>query len=443
MAELFPEGLLAGASTFQVLKSDTETKGRKWRPWLLRTLALGLALFGVLHIVRDLPARASRNDFAHYYISSRLLLTGADLYSTPLQPEYERWGFRYTHPIPTATNPPLLVAIFAPFALLPPIMAFWGWVMLEVFSLGCVLVLAWRLLADRLSPPMRCLVCAAMICSAPVYWHFFFSQCQLLIAALILLAYWYLRNGRPVSACVAMTTTVWLKLFPAVLIPWFLWRSSREWKTRWKCAGAVLAWSAALVLASGVGNWQQFWTRGMKVVDDWITWQRHFNYTLPAFVKNAAWSLQGFDPQWNELHAWANVGAIIGLALIALVYGICWKNGRDRTGADLESEFCLMSIVMLGGISEAWGHYFVLLIFPAAVAVARVGRRPTSGRIVTLGVAFVMLNLMGDFRSSWFEFAVTYIPLYGLLLLGAFFAVELLSPQPTSAASTTSVPPSP
>jgi len=101
-----------------------------------------------------------------------------------------------------------------------------------------------------------------------------------------------------------------------------------------------------------------------------------------------------------------------------------------------------MSAAMLAGISEAWGHYFVLLIFPAAMAVARVGRIPTSNRIVTLVAALVMLNLMGDFWSPWLGFVVSYIPLYGLLLLGAFFAVELLSPQPTSAASTRSVPPS-
>jgi len=409
------------------LKSNTETNDRKRRAWLLQMLALGLALFGILHIAHALPARANGNDFAHYYISSRLLLTGADLYSTPLQPEYERLGFRYTHPIPTATNPPLLVAIFAPLALLPPIAAFWTWVILEMFCLGWILMLTWRLSADRLSLPAKWLACGVVIASAPVYWHFFFSQCQLLIAAIILLAYWCLRNGRPVSACVAVTTTVWLKLFPVVLLPWFLWRSSREWKTRGKCAGAVLAWSAALVLASGVGNWQQFWTHGMKVVDDWITWQRHFNFTVPSFVKNAAWSLQGFDPQWSALHAWANIGAIIGLTLIILAYGICWKNKWREMGVDLESEFCLMTVVMLAGISEAWGHYYVLLIFPAAMAVARAGRSPTSVQVVTLGLALVMLNLMGDWRSPWLEFAVSYLPLYGLLLLGALFAYQVCS----------------
>ena len=41
------------------------------------------------------------------------------------------------------------------------------------------------------------------------------------------------------------------------------------------------------------------------------------------------------------------------------------------------------------------------------------------------GASLVMLNVMGDLRSPWLEFTVSYIPLYGLLLLGAFFVNEL------------------
>ncbi len=119
---------------------------------------------------------------------------------------------------------------------------------------------------------------------------------------------------------------------------------------------------------------------------------------------------------------------------------MCWKNKPSGTDADLESEFCLLCVAMLAGISEAWGHYFVLLIFPAAVAVTYVVRRPTSGRILTLAVSLVMLNLMFSWQSPWLEFAVSYIPLYGLLLLGTFFVIEILSSQP--AAVTRSVPPS-
>jgi hypothetical protein len=369
-----------------------------------------------------------------------LLLTGADVYSTPLQPEYDHWGFRYTHAIPTATNPPLLVAVFAPFAMLSPRPAFWAWAALEVFSLGCMLVLTWRLTASRLSARARRLVCAGIIASAPVYWHFLFSQWQLLLGAMILIAYACLRNGRPTPACLVITTAAWLKLFPVLLVPWFLWRAGPDWKTRRRCAGAAFVWSVGLVAASGLEQWRQFWLHGMPVLRAWAEWQRHFNFTVPSFIKNVAWALHNFDPEWNGLHTWAEVGAVIGLALIALTYAVNWWNTWGQKDADVECEFCLLTVAMLAGIAEGWGHYYVMLDFPVAVAVARVAVRPTTGRAVVLGLSLVMLNVMGDLRSPWLEFAVSYIPLYGLLLLGAFFVNEILGPKPVAATATTIAP---
>jgi len=417
-----------------------ETTGKNLRACLLDALALGLALFGVWHVGRVLPSRAVANDFAHYYISGRLLLSGSDVYSTSLQPEYQRWGFHYTHIIPTATNPPLLVTIFAPFAALPPRAAFWAWVGLEILSLAGVLVLISRLTASSLSARARRLVCAGIIASAPVYWHFVFSQCQLLIAVIILIAYACLRSGRPIAACLAITTAAWLKFFPAVMVPWFLWRASREPKVRWKCVGVALVWSVVLVVATGLEHWKQFWLNAVPVLEAWAEWQRHFNFTVPSFVKNTGWSLHGFDPEWSGLHVWAQIGAVVGIALIALTYGVIWWKGRGKADPDIECEFCLLSIVMLAGIAEGWGHYFVLLAFPVAVAVAKLMKRPTSGRVALLGVSLVMLNLMGSWKSPWLEFAVSYIPLYGLLALGVFFLNEMLNHQLQNITITRSVP---
>jgi hypothetical protein len=409
-------------------------------PWVLDVLALALVLFGVVHVAHKLPSRAISNDFAHYYISSRLLLTGGDVYTTPLPPEYKRWGFQSALWIPTETNPPFLVAIFAPFAALPPRVAFWAWVLSEVFCLGCILVLTWQLTASRLSARARRLACAGIIVSAPVYWHFFFSQCQLLIAAIILIAYRWLRNGRPAGACLAIATVAWLKVFPILLLPWFWWRGARDWKTRGKCAVAVLVWSAGVFLLSGVEQWRQFWMHGMKVLETWIEQQRHFDFTVPSFVKNIAWSFHGFDLGWNGLDVWARTGSIVGISLIILTYGLCWWSTRDKQAVDVECEFCLVNIAMLAGVAEGWGHYFVLLGFPIAVAIARVAQRPTPSLVVALAVSLVMLNLMGSWRSPWLEFVVSYIPLYGLLLLGAFFVNQTLRFQSQATDATKSVP---
>jgi hypothetical protein len=107
---------------------------------------------------------------------------------------------------------------------------------------------------------------------------------------------------------------------------------------------------------------------------------------------------------------------------------------------DVECEFCLLNVAMLAGVAEGWGHYFVLLGFPVAVAVARLARQPTSPRVVALGLSLVMLNLMGSWQSPWLEFAVSYTPLYGLLLLGGFFVNETLEFQLRTTSATTSAP---
>ena len=51
-----------------------------------------------------------------------------------------------------------------------------------------------------------------------------------------------------------------------------------------------------------------------------------------------------------------------------------------------------------------------------------------------------MLNLMFSWQSPWLEFVVSYLPLYGLVLLGAFFAAETLNSPPPGATATRSVP---
>jgi hypothetical protein len=428
---------VAGVFIFQVLRPDVETRKRRACSWALTALALGFALFGIVHIARVLPSRVDRNDFAHYYVSSRLLLAGADVYSTSLEPEYGRWGFHYTHEIPTATNPPFLVAIFAPFAALPPRAAFWGWALLEAVCLGYLLKQAWDLALLRLSAATRLVVCGAIIASAPVYWNFFFSQCQLLIAAMILLAYRLLRNGRPVEACLVITTAAWLKIFPVLLLPWFLWRASDYWKVRWRCIGAIVAWSVGILLATGWSSWRQFAAHAVPLLEAWTAQQRHFNFTLPSFVKNAAWRLHDFDPGWGGLEGWVTIGSGIGVALMALAYGSCWRIGRKRKDPELDLEFCLLSVATLAGAKVAWGHYFVILGFPAAVALARILQRPTCGRAVVLGGSLGMLNAMTSWQSPWLGFVVSYIPLYGLLLLGALLVNEMryaisALPRPTT-----------
>jgi hypothetical protein len=79
-----------------------------------------LALFSIYSLLIILPYRTNENDFAHYYVSSRLLLEGKNPYSTPMKPLYDQYGLHFDEAIPFATNPPLLLLLFLPFTIFSP-----------------------------------------------------------------------------------------------------------------------------------------------------------------------------------------------------------------------------------------------------------------------------------------------------------------------------------
>src|SRR5512136_1761535 len=110
--------------------------------------------------------------------------------------------FRYD--VPIVTNPPGLLWLFAPFALLPPRVAFWVWVAVETASLAAILWLTRRLLSGRLTTRAWWFVMAATLSSSSIYWHFLYSQVQLPLVALVLAGYAWRRSGHQMVACLAV-----------------------------------------------------------------------------------------------------------------------------------------------------------------------------------------------------------------------------------------------
>jgi len=393
---------------------------------LPRLLDAAVALVAVLALVRIamvLPSRATRNDFAAYYASSRLALEGKDPYTTSLLPVYRSCGFALPSSAPTPTNPPPLIWLFSLVALLAPRPAFWTAAAVQAAGLAAILWLTRRLLRGRLGARGWLYVCTGVLASEAVFWHFCLSQVQLVLAAMMLAGYALLQKGRPNAACVAVTAAGLLKFFPFVLLPWFIWRGGQNARTRSLRAALSLAAIVVVVLATGPGWWLDFFRAPAKALLDWAIGPTYFNFCVSSFV-TALGSLVHRSAPPGALLNWWRVGCAAGGLLIALCYLAC-----RRARPDLEAEFCLLSLAMLAGSPMGWGYYFVFLIFPAAVAVARVGRRPARPRV--LGLAGVLL-LANGFNLQWLgcgihdlEILFGYAPFYGLMGLILFFAGEL------------------
>ena len=327
-----------------------------------RWLVLGAWLLAGLVIVQSLPvlrAAMRQNDFSHYYAAGRLAWEGHNPYRTGLAPMCERLGLVYDPQIPVATNPPPLVWLTALLAMWPLRVAFGLWLGVQLAGLAVILWLTRRLLGDRLPPLGGHWLAVAAIVSGPVQWNLAYSQVQLPLAALVLAAFDWRRRGRERTACAAVTVACLLKLYPVVLLPWFVWRGRGGWRGMVERAAVCGAVALAGWCVTGPGWWRDFFAVSTVVIRQWMIMDPTV-FSVPSLVAK-----YGSD----------TAAQLAGLGLIIGGYAWCaWGHGAD------EEEFALLTVVMLLAGWVTWAHYLVFLIFPFTLLVIWVARAPTASR---------------------------------------------------------------
>lgn len=384
-----------------------------------------IVLLSLWKIVAVLPHQSKEFDFAHFYTWSYMLREGANPYTDPIADEYAKHGFRFQTETPTATYAPPLLQLFSPLTRLQPGAAFVLWIGVQIVSLGLVLWLTGRLLRDRMSHRGMYFVCAATLASTAVYHHFISSQVQLQLTVLLLLAFTFHKSGKNTLACLAIAIAGLIKLFPLVLLPWFLWGGDATMRTRLGRLTAVVAFVSLGVVLTKPALWLDFFQHSAPVLQDWA--QRHFfNYTAPSFVLHVGYAIHHFAAAKEVVQQWWTTGVVIGLGIIAAAY-LCCLRARD----DASAQFSLLCCAMLAGIPTSWEHYLVILIFPLAEAAARIAEKPTGLRVLLIALILVAVNnlstadlVFGDLRQ-WPVIIWNYTPVYGLTALGLFFAFEL------------------
>ncbi|HTS19220.1 MAG TPA: glycosyltransferase family 87 protein [Verrucomicrobiae bacterium] len=398
---------------------------------LLDVAAVALVTICVVQLSRVVPGRANQDDFARYYISGHLLMEGRNPYTVELVPLYASHGFVLPPGVQIirSTYPPLAVWLFALLAEFTPGAGFACWVTVEICSLAIILWQTKRLLGQRLTKRSDLFVCAAALTSAPVYWHFIYSQIGLLLAALVLMAYAWHVEGKDTGACIAITIAGLMKVFPLVLLPWFLWRSEGSIRRRAVRAAVVAAVALLVVLITGIPLWLDY----VRYILPWLPTDSMgaYNVTFAAYVAKLGVIASGVSPLSDDARPWITAGCCVGLALIGLCYAMClW------TRSDPETEFCLLCAAMLAGSIMTWVHGLVFLIFPMAVLGVRIARHPSWRGIILLSVILLLLNNVitreGPFLDShrFLKITVNDLPMFGLLGVVAFFAGQLRGSRP-------------
>lgn len=404
---------------------------RMWQsPWTTRLL-VAVAVLGFVRLVWMLPDSAAHNDFAHYYVSSRALLDGENPYAVSLADRYTAWGFEFDERIPHATNPPPLLWLFAPFAALSPLAACLAWQSVQLAALLAMLWLTWSLTRGRISPAGLALAAVVLLWSCPLYWHVYHGQVQLLLGAMLLAAFWLHRRRNHSGACALVACAGLLKLFPLVLLPWFLWTTGERRTRKLARAAAVGAAIALAVLLSGPQLWGDFVHGGMQIIASNAV-NRTFNFSLPSLLGNLTYAWFDFAPPESAVQLSRRVGMLAGLALIGWGYAVCLRGRADR-----ERQFSLLCLAMLAGGITMWGHYLVMLLFPAVVVALGIRRSDNRLFKAVVGAALLVIAMAGTgtppLPAAWpvANVLVYYLPLWAVLVLIATLSRQLLTGRVT------------
>lgn len=421
---------MGGWTQLLVMNRTAEAPAFPWWRRLGRNplVAVGagtLVLLNLLALAAALPPYVPQCDFAHYYVAARMLLAGGSPYGPFTGEMFAAVGLRHNWTIANANGTPPFIWAVASVAWLPPWAAAAICQAAQIVSLWWILRLTRELLAERLSRRGWWLLAAGACASAPFYFHVLEGHMELTLAAMVLAAYRWHRQGRHAAACALVTVAGLAKVFPLFLLPWFVWRSAEDWRGRLRAALAAAGCAVVVVLASGPGLWAEFAEAGTAGVQRHTLLPQYGNHSVPGLVVILNHWLHGMNATASDAQAGWLAGQVAGLALIGLGYGLC----LCRRGDD-ELEFGCLTALMLAGSTLNWAFYFVFLIFPMAAAAVRVAARPTSQRVLALAVIILLLNEVGAWSSgpgagnAWVKLLLNMPPLVGLLGFAGFLLNE-------------------
>jgi len=342
---------------------------QRFRRTTLLLLGSVLVCTGLLTL-RNLAGYASRlptqkylvRDFLQEYLMGRAALQGLDPYASQaeLAARYlpEAIGNVFPHACP---HPPFVALLAMPLGLVPYGVAGQIWLLLELL---CVATYLFVLLTKWERHP---LLIALFGTFALLNWHPLLAELALgqlnaLLAALLLGCWIAYERGHQRASGLLLGLAVSVKLFPALLIGFFLIRK-RYRVVAWASASIALTTVATLV-ALGPLTAQSYVAHGLPATRLWL------DHDANRSLIGCAYRLLAGNRTLAPLLPAPAAVLPLAAALASAIVAICLT--AVARSADEEAGFALVLAALLLVTPLAWVHYCTLLAWPLWVAVQRI-----------------------------------------------------------------------
>ena len=371
-----------------------------FRPLLLGVALILIVVLGISTVYRAGPytigerrwgSRVHRCDFTVDTAAGRAVLEGNNIYQAH---NVRGWYYIY---------PPLFAILMVPFALVPTFWASLAWYALSVFLVAWTIKMCEALVSDALKfsdnrlllyvlPPLLVLV--------PLMSALARGQTSPVLLWLVTAGLFYGWRRCDWRGGICLAGGILLKVFPVILLAYFIWRK------RWRFVLVTLTAIAigAFIIPAAVFGWQ----RNVDYLGNWVDvigkpsleaesertdnplYRQLLSSQLP---RNQSLSAVLTRLSGNPQARWVGISVGVVMAAIILVAG-------RRVGTVAEIHVLSATVAWMLLIPPvSWTHYFILLLLPltALVAVA-MGNEPIRdvARVVLVGFAALALALAGS-----------------------------------------------
>jgi len=363
------------------------------------------------------------NDFGRFYYSSQLHLNGEDMYgpspATEISLGEERrqlWNM----------NPPHFHLMVLPLALLPPIQALAGWIVMNLIALLVAARIVVRELVLRITLSRVLWALLGFLCCSATCAIVATGQVTFVLMLPMTLAWRAGRRGHWIAAGAWLGVLAGVKPFLGIFGAYLL--ISR----RYRAVGAMIA---AMTLSVAVGAF----VFGIASYGSWIRVVADVHWTfvpMNASVTGLATRLLAANPQFApivdlpHLATWIAVLGSLTLVVVGLVLSI---SGRSEDAVD--RAFGLLILTSLLASPLGWIYYLWLVLGPVLALSRRPSPRLSRIQGIALAVALPGAILPLVFTTVAQPSVLASMVLgsaYGWTLLALWCAIAIDRPLVTS-----------
>jgi hypothetical protein len=321
--------------------------------------------------------------------------------------------------------PPLQAVLMMPFLTFDMWTACFIWNMLgsvAVIISGVLLAAAFATESTSFVQN-RCIALLVIFFFIPLYSSLWEGQFNLLPLMSIAAAFYFIRHSRETLVGAALGIGTAIKLFPAALIVWLLWRR------RFKAFFMALLVGLTLTLLSGFfigwNNLGWYLQHGLGLANEgWAIQppnQSLFAFFARVFTAHPWGPALVTKPELVRPLTWA-----MRIVLLGGVAVLCWPRHPSFELLALECSLVLVTLFLI--TPTAWEHHLVMLYIPFVVLGARalVGKLSFPACILTVG-AYILIDMQG---LLWHKFVgytlLLSLGTYAMLILWVVLAYLIL-----------------